>query len=131
LIISTPQKSYSNNSIWDTDLPPVHLWWFSKKSIIGFAKSLGVSLRFIDAYHFYIATGSKYPRSKVLENLRPPFFDEQYNLIIKDSFSKSGFLRTFKMKIRKFVREIFGIRQKDIDNINENTDSMVFIISKN
>jgi SAM-dependent methyltransferase len=34
LVISTPNKSfYPSDLVWETDLPPVHLWWFSERSI--------------------------------------------------------------------------------------------------
>jgi SAM-dependent methyltransferase len=49
IILTTPNKSYyPSNSIWYTDLPPVHLWWFSETSIRKIAEKAGYSLEFTD-----------------------------------------------------------------------------------
>ena len=53
LIITTPNKS--NNvvgTIWATDAPCVHLWWFSEKSIAGIAAKLGRKCEFVDFTKF-------------------------------------------------------------------------------
>jgi hypothetical protein len=34
--------------VWQNDIPPVHLWWFSEKSIEALAKSFGKKCSFID-----------------------------------------------------------------------------------
>ncbi|CAK7025219.1 class I SAM-dependent methyltransferase [Fusobacterium varium] len=34
LIVTTPNKgAYPENFVWHSDLPPIHLWWFSRKSL--------------------------------------------------------------------------------------------------
>jgi SAM-dependent methyltransferase len=49
MILTTPNKSaYNEKMLWDTDLPPVHLYWFSETSITALAKSMGYSVRFVD-----------------------------------------------------------------------------------
>lgn len=49
LIITTPNKTKSEKGIiWQSDVPPVHLWWLSEKSIQMVAQSLGKTCEFID-----------------------------------------------------------------------------------
>jgi SAM-dependent methyltransferase len=53
IIITTPNKSaYSMEALWDNDLPPVHLWWFSETSIRFIASHLGYSVKFTDFTEF-------------------------------------------------------------------------------
>ena len=49
LIITTPNRdAWAANVPWETEAPPVHLWWFSKKSLKILAARMGCSLSFID-----------------------------------------------------------------------------------
>lgn len=130
LILSTPLRHATNKSIWDTDLPPVHLWWFSKESIIFIAESLDLNLNFVDVYPFYRSTGIKYPRQRINEKLRTSFFDQNFDLIVKESTSKPSITKLLKNKIRKFFRNIIGETDRKITQINDNADSIVFTLSK-
>jgi SAM-dependent methyltransferase len=50
LVLTTPNKSaFPGNAVWETDLPPVHLWWFTPGSIGFLATGAGFSgVRFRD-----------------------------------------------------------------------------------
>ena len=49
LIITTPNKSaYPASAVWVSDLPPVHLSWFSERAITVIAERLHASVRYID-----------------------------------------------------------------------------------
>lgn len=53
LIFTTPNKSFEvEGTIWGTDAPPVHLWWFSEKSITTIANKFGKACEFIDFTEF-------------------------------------------------------------------------------
>jgi 2-polyprenyl-3-methyl-5-hydroxy-6-metoxy-1,4-benzoquinol methylase len=53
LIVTTPNKSYFPPSmLWETDPPPVHLWWFSETSLRTLAKQLEFSIEFVDFTEF-------------------------------------------------------------------------------
>ncbi len=130
LVISTPQKNIANKSVWDTDLPPIHLWWFSKKSISYIARHLGVEVDFFDASRYYQLSGLKYPKLKDNEKVRTPFFDENYNLIVNECISNVSFFKKLKNKIRKTVRAILGISQGTKDRISDNVESVVFTLSR-
>lgn len=54
LIVTTPNRSYYPKwMLWETDPPPVHLWWFSENSMEVFARELGMGIEFVDfsPYH--------------------------------------------------------------------------------
>ena len=53
LIVTTPNKSAApKDSIWQSDIPPVHLWFFSEDSLMYIAKSLNRSCEFVDFTNF-------------------------------------------------------------------------------
>ena len=52
LIITTPENP-NNQCIWDTELPPVHQWWFSKKSMQFIGNELKLNTKFVDFSDFY------------------------------------------------------------------------------
>jgi 2-polyprenyl-3-methyl-5-hydroxy-6-metoxy-1,4-benzoquinol methylase len=53
LIFTTPNKSFeAEGTIWATDAPPVHLWWFSENCITTVANKLGKKIEYIDFTEF-------------------------------------------------------------------------------
>lgn len=49
IILTTPNKSaYPNNIYWDSELPPVHLFWFSEKSLNTIGNQLDLKTNFVD-----------------------------------------------------------------------------------
>ena len=50
LILTTPDKSsFPNDAVWETDNPPIHLWWFTRKSIEEMGLNAGyLKIEFID-----------------------------------------------------------------------------------
>lgn len=49
LIMTTPNKNKSKQgTVWQSDVPPVHLWWFAEESLSTVAKSFGKKCEFID-----------------------------------------------------------------------------------
>lgn len=54
IILTTPNKDYSpSSSTWDTDGPPVHTTWLSKKGFETIASSFGLKADFIDFSDYY------------------------------------------------------------------------------
>jgi len=112
LILTTPNKDlYSDRFVWHTDLPPVHLWWFSKNSMRTLARSLGMTVRFVDFSKFY---GWRSPHS--LGQTKAQTFDESGRVTFNDSFF-NGFVRhllkhipgAYKVAANIFIRmRIFG-----------------------
>jgi SAM-dependent methyltransferase len=49
LIVSTPNReAWANNVPWEVEAPPVHLWWFSRRSFQVMAAKLNCALCFVD-----------------------------------------------------------------------------------
>lgn len=49
LIITTPNKTNSfKGAVWQSDVPPVHLWWLAEESMTKLATSLGKEVTFLD-----------------------------------------------------------------------------------
>jgi SAM-dependent methyltransferase len=49
VVLTTPNRDYfPPEAIWQTEPPPVHLWWFSERSLALIAKELGASISFTD-----------------------------------------------------------------------------------
>jgi SAM-dependent methyltransferase len=54
LLVTTPNRSfYDRQVLWETDLPPVHLWWFGRRSIELLAGRVERSVRFLSLAPFY------------------------------------------------------------------------------
>lgn len=54
IILTTPNKSLlPSDIVWDTDLPPVHCWWFSEESMVYIAKQLNANASFINFSKYY------------------------------------------------------------------------------
>jgi SAM-dependent methyltransferase len=106
IIITTPNKdsSYNAGEYWDTELPPVHLWWFSTKSFHSIAKRCNLNLDQYDLSRFY-SRKKKY--MKVVDNHKPwrtQTFDENGKLLFKE---RKGIL----MRIAKEVTIKLGVWQ--------------------
>jgi SAM-dependent methyltransferase len=49
IVLTTPNRTYYGyDRPWSTDLPPVHLWWFSQESISVIAERVGCRAEFVD-----------------------------------------------------------------------------------
>lgn len=54
LIVSTPNKGlYAKRAIWGSDMPPVHLWWLSEKSMKVISDITQSKVSFINFKDFY------------------------------------------------------------------------------
>jgi 2-polyprenyl-3-methyl-5-hydroxy-6-metoxy-1,4-benzoquinol methylase len=57
IILTTPNKTiYPANIVWNTDLPPVHIWWFSEDSMHFIATKINARVQFIDFSVYYSKT---------------------------------------------------------------------------
>ncbi len=80
LIVTTPNKSAYPGTEWETDLPPVHLWWFGEDALRHLARAHGCTITFISFEAFY----RLYPRGKVKptrSGKRQPIFNADGGLM--------------------------------------------------
>ena len=85
LIVTTPNRRiYPARYAWDTDPPPIHLWWFSATSLRRLAWELGLSLSFVDFSRFYAR-----PRPDLRVATKPQSLDESGQVIFRDTRTKT------------------------------------------
>jgi len=79
ILLTTPNYHFENR-IWDTESPPVHRFWFSKKTFEVIASILDLSVSFLsDNYSNIIVDYLLAPKNQNDLNLKPPFLCEDYN----------------------------------------------------
>lgn len=110
LLFTTPHKVEGEVGAWNTELPPVHLWWFSKKSLIEMSKRLNVDIQFVDLGEYYLDNPGYRPGPEREKPLHSSLFDESYNLIApvkhKSAFRKS--LRSFEKRLKSLIYKLIG-----------------------
>lgn len=80
LLITTPNKSAYPAAEWETELPPVHLWWFGEKAMNFIAQRHECDIRFIDFAQYY----DSFMRVKTVGSSllgRKAVFDEQGRIL--------------------------------------------------
>lgn len=53
ILVTTPNRSAFPRSTWDSELPPVHLWWLGETSLRHLAERHRLDVRFVDFTDFY------------------------------------------------------------------------------
>lgn len=100
LILTSPNKDlYPDCFVWHTDLPPVHLWWFSKNSMRALAWHLRMTVRFVDFSKFY---GWRSRRS--YGQTKPQIFDENRSVTFNDSI-----FNTFVRSLSENIPGVFKV----------------------
>jgi SAM-dependent methyltransferase len=78
VILTTPnRRDCELNVTWNTDLPPVHLWWLSKTSLEVMSQSLGCRVEFVDFLPFHQRV--PFPKTELLN--RDSTFRPDYTII--------------------------------------------------
>jgi SAM-dependent methyltransferase len=92
LILTTPNKSSFPGAEWDTELPPVHLWWFGEEAIELLAARHNCTVSFVDFREFYEANVRLKTPTIPLKD-RTPLFTSEGKLIIRQQLRPIGSLR--------------------------------------
>lgn len=95
IILTTPNKDFIKNAVWKTDLPPVHTFWFSKKSFKHLSKTLGINLSFFNFNDYIEKQDNKLAQYFVLKKQTKPFpiLDRQGKLYKKRAKDIDSFLK--------------------------------------
>jgi hypothetical protein len=108
LIVTTPNKDAYPGATWETDLPPVHLWWFGEESLRHLASSHGCTASFVDFKPFTDAhVRVKEPPQSPLTG--QPVLDEKGTVIVRQemppvSSLKRALEQTGALEILRTVR---------------------------
>lgn len=82
-VLTTPNRSvYSRNLVWETDPPPVHLWWFTEDAMREMAARLGMRIRFIDFAPLNERYAPLLPGANSAGLTRGAMFDEGGTLLV-------------------------------------------------
>ena len=108
LLVTTPNKSYYPKwMLWESDPPPVHLWWFSETSMKVFAKELALGLKFVD----FTPRNHEHPSKPTARIIMPNLptqgakLDEQNRPLSSEAIHRSTVtLRPSYYILRKFQR---------------------------
>ena len=75
VLISTPNRRfYPTGTVWETEAPPVHLWWFSPAAIERLTNGSGVTIRYPDFTRCGVAP--KAIPQVPIRTVRSPMLDE-------------------------------------------------------
>ena len=84
IIVTTPNKSIcSLKTIWDTELPPIHLWWFTEEGLEALGKSLSCQVQFSNMDEFYIRNVRFKKNSDDYTCRRKPILNKEYRVILR------------------------------------------------
>lgn len=111
-ILTTPHKTVEPRTYWDTDLPPVHLWWFSKNSLQKVAERLSCKIDFFnfDAYYEQHSVKREFNNPEPSESR--PIFDASLNLIPKPIKKFSMFKKLKRHLIPKALSRMNQARKE-------------------
>lgn len=135
IIVSTPENPLSKY-VWNTDIPPIHQWWFSKESMKFIGDKLQLSSKFVDFSEFYkenylkISTSTKHS----FDYNNRHFIDEKGELIsrvsqkqkipiIKSHLSKISLLKNYyhlSLRILNWIYYLYNKKGRIICVIYEN-----------
>lgn len=81
IILTTPNRSaFAPDVIWETELPPIHLWWFSEQSFRHIAQRLACEASFTDFTDFHSRTYRSLPPVAGGMPTRAPILDAGHRI---------------------------------------------------
>jgi len=136
LVITTPNKSaFSPAEFWETELPPVHLTWFSESSFKAIADQKGLGLSFFDFTNF---------NKKHIDISRFFFYNRFYKIKKREHVldrngkvinpaplnDKTGTGEKIKGAFKKFLKPFFIRFLTHTENMNRNNVLCVILKKK-
>lgn len=87
IIVTTPNRSFfSDDIIWATELPPVHLWWFSEKTLLYIAAKIKMSAYMVDFSEYFKSRFNAVNMNTLNDRkLYKPFLDADGKLILQNT----------------------------------------------
>jgi len=99
LVITTPNKSAYPNAQWETELPPVHLWWFGESSLRYLAKLHKCAVSFVNFDLFYNSFCRLKTPPTSLQS-RKPIFNKQGEILVKQKLVNVGRVKRLLENLR-------------------------------
>lgn len=116
IVLTTPDKSaFADGVVWKTELPPIHLWWLSKKSIVELAKQIGRKALFTDFSEFNKLNPLNPHRTPIGLPTQKVIFSADDEILVRDLPRKKSWLsRNFK-KVRMKLLGNFSKKHTRVD----------------
>ena len=131
LIITTPNKDFSpKDSIWNTDLPPVHLTWFSEKGFCEIAKRLGCRFSFTSFTSFNFLHGTICYNFVNAKKMRKPFFSEDGKKLYSEYHKSKKRILAEKIYLYSILKKIFFFYKKIIEIVKVMLNPKLFVGAK-
>lgn len=132
LAVTTPNKSFfPEDLVWETDSPPVHLWWFSEKSMEFMARKLNLSVAFVSFNDYYLNKPQAYKIQQPKNNLsRKPIVSKDGELILRNENLKGqpkGVIQQLLSKfplLQRIVRNFLISMDSDQIKLGEKTTAL-------
>jgi len=112
VIVTTPNRSwYGDDVFWASDLPPVHLTWFSKTGMAKLAESYGYKASFSTFGWFNVLYGTILGPSTDIK-LNPPFFSKDGKLLFEKFQHSQMYYLTRKYGVYRIIKRAQSIKNK-------------------
>lgn len=90
LILTTPNRSFFGSDVlWETELPPVHFWWFSERSIEAVMRQVGGRVQFVDFTPYQKHAPLYMPHIPIDVPTRRAILDQRGNVIRPSVLSRA------------------------------------------
>lgn len=108
IVITTPDKSaYSSNVVWATELPPIHLWWLSNKSVQNISSLIGRHAVFTDFSEYNQISPIRPSPIVSIEPEKNPIFSKDKILLHKiESVNRLSMINKAMLIIKKACKYI-------------------------
>jgi 2-polyprenyl-3-methyl-5-hydroxy-6-metoxy-1,4-benzoquinol methylase len=132
IIATTPHQQKNGNSIWDTDLPPVHLWYFNKNGLSSISKKIESPITYFDFSNYYQSNTKHRKVFALNQSTQKPILKSDLSITEKNLnyyFDKhiNQIAKFFRNKLKK--KKVIQFNNELITN--ENSEFIAAIFHKN
>lgn len=104
LIVTTPNRSwFSKSDIWNTDLPPVHITWFSEKGMHTLFAQHGLEAHFFDYSRYNVLYGTL-RKPLPAHGVRTPIFSQQGDLLTTPYAKSSARIKAERLGVYSLLK---------------------------
>jgi SAM-dependent methyltransferase len=116
LIVTTPNRSFfTKEALWNTELPPVHLNWFSEDGIRSLAENLSLSVNFFDFTSYNILHGDLNTSTNGESSQRTSIFSEEGKPLYEPYVKSRLRIVTEKLHIYPPLKTIRHVKRKTFE----------------
>lgn len=138
IIITTPNKDTCQTGvIWDTELPPVHLWWFTAKGLESIGKRLACRTVFTNFDEFYSENLRFAAAADTEVQQRLPILDKEYRVIARGEQRAAVFISNLKSILKRVIPQnmlrkiqLKKARQKGFSKISASNSASLCVMYK-